>query len=398
MSRPITIVSFGPGLGVPGGITRVVALIGTHLPSNFRSLHIPTFTRFTGDPEVGPSERGSRFGQFLVYLRALLQAVWFRFRRRTIFHVHFADRGSALRKSLLCALLRLMRCRYVIHSHVAGTDLFPRLAPRFLRCAMTWGFTGARKVIVLNRFWSDFYVSHLSIPANSILILPNPADLPEMVPERVEADELSLLFLGRIGVRKGAFDLIRAFARLDHNIRKRLRLTLAGDGDISSAKALASELGVAELIHVAGWVGVEKVASLLRHSDVLLLPSRAEGMSMAIIEGMSWGLAVVATNVGGAGEFLEDGHNCLLVQPGNIDSISNAITRLATSSALRLELGRAARETIQQFAIPRYIDALCALYQEVATPCGHFSESLQRSVEQPPSATAAQHPLDNVQV
>src|SRR5450631_4500088 len=183
MSKPITIVSFGPGMSVPGGITRVIELIGTHLPANFRSVHIPTFTRFVGDPEVGSEERGSRLGQLLVYVRAILRAIRFSFLPRTIFHVHFAGRGSLLRKGLLCGLLRFLRCRYVVHSHVAGTDLFPRWAPRPLRELMIWGMKGAKRVIVLSQFWSDFYVSLFQIPANRILILPNPAEIPDTIPD-----------------------------------------------------------------------------------------------------------------------------------------------------------------------------------------------------------------------
>src|ERR1700761_873090 len=98
MSKPITVVSFGPGSTVAGGITRVIELIVQHLSPNIRAVHVPTFTRYTGAIEAGPSDRGSRLGQLFVYGCAIGQAVRFRFRPRTIFHVHFAGGGSSLRK------------------------------------------------------------------------------------------------------------------------------------------------------------------------------------------------------------------------------------------------------------------------------------------------------------
>ncbi len=395
MSKPITVVSFGPGLSVPGGITRVIELIGTHLSPTIQTRHVPTFTRFTGDPECDSSDRGSYWGQFIVYLLALGQAVRFGFRRRTIFHVHFAGRGSLMRKGLICVLLRLMRCCYIAHSHVAGTDLFPRWVPAFVRRLILWGLSGARRLIVLTRFWSDFYASLLGAPASQIVVLPNPADIPDTVPDRTERGQLQLLFLGRIGERKGAFDLIRAFAELDRAVQNRSRLTLAGDGDVEAARSLAAKLGIGDRISIPGWVGISEVKSLLKSSDVLLLPSRAEGMAMSLIEGMSWGLAVVATNVGGQGEFLEDGHNSLLIEPGDLDSISSAITVLEANPALRLELGRAARKTISQFAIPGYVATLRAIYEELAVPDERSPESRFGSEEQCSSASAA-HPLDNV--
>ena len=82
----------------------------------------------------------------------------------------------------------------------------------------------------------------------------------------------------------------------------------------------------------SGRLTVEK---LLVESDVLLLPSYAEGMAMALIEGMSWGLPVVTTSAGGAGEFLEQGHNCILVTPGDIQGISDAISELARDRTSR---------------------------------------------------------------
>jgi glycosyltransferase involved in cell wall biosynthesis len=258
-----------------------------------------------------------------------------------------------------------------------------------------WGLIGARRVIVLTQFWSDFYASLLGIPASHIVVLPNPADLPVTVPDRTTRGQLHLLFLGRIGERKGAFDLIRAFAALDRAVQNRSRLTLAGDGDLEAARSLAANLGVEGRISIPGWVGPSEVRSLLNASDVLLLPSHAEGMAMALIEGMSWGLAVVATNVGGQGEFLEDGRNSLLIEPGNLHSISNAITVLEANSALRLALGRAARETISRFAIPGYIATLRAIYEELADPAAHSPES-RFGPEKQYSSASASHPLDSV--
>jgi glycosyltransferase involved in cell wall biosynthesis len=395
MSKPITVVSFGPGLSVPGGITRVIELIGTHLASTIQSRHVPTFTRFTGDPECDSSDRGSYWGQVIVYLGAVGQAVRFRFRRRTVFHVHFAGRGSLLRKGLLCVLLRSMGSCYLVHSHVAGTDLYPHWMPVFVRRLVLWGLSGARKVIVLTQFWSDFYASLLGAPANRIVVLPNPADIPDTVPDRTERGQLQLLFLGRVGERKGAFDLIRAFAALDPAVQNRSRLTLAGDGDVEAARSLAAELGVESRISIPGWVGPSEVKSLLTASDVLLLPSYAEGMAMALIEGMSWGLAVVATNVGGQGEFLEDGRNSLLIKPGNLQSISSAITVLDANPALRLQLGRAARETISRFAIPGYIATLRGIYAELVDPAAQSPVSRFGSEKQYSSAPASP-PLDSV--
>jgi glycosyltransferase involved in cell wall biosynthesis len=101
-------------------------------------------------------------------------------------------------------------------------------------------------------------------------------------------------------------------------------------------------------------------------SDVLMLPSYAEGMAMALIEGMSWGLPVVTTGVGGASEFLEQGRNCILVTPGDVPGISDAISELAGNPAFRHHMGCAARETISRFSLDNYIVTLNEVYEELA--------------------------------
>ena len=366
MAKTIKVASVGPALCVKGGISRVIELIGAHVPDHICVRFIATFNRYTGDKGATRAERGSRFGQAFVFLLAFVQTLIRALGRGTIFHVHFSGRGSLLRKGIICVMLRSLRCRYLVHSHAADTNLFSQWLPMGCRRLILWGICGAGRVIVLTRFWHDYYSSILNVPAGRILLLPNPADLPKSIPTRSARRGLRVLFLGRIGVRKGAYDLIRAFAALPEDVGSRCRLTMAGDGDTDEVKTLARELGCANRVAIPGWIGKAEVEKLLVDSDVLVLPSYAEGMAMALVEAMSWGLPVVTTSVGGAGEFLEQGRNCLLVTPGDVSGITDALDNLARDPLYRLQLGLAARDTISCFSIDTYISTLCSVYEELA--------------------------------
>lgn len=366
MAKTINIASVGPSLCVKGGISRVIELISAHLPAHICLRLIATFNRYTGDKGANRSERGSRVVQVMIYLVAVVQTLGLALGRRTVFHVHFAGRGSLLRKGMICVMLRCLRCQYAVHSHAADTNLFSHWMPRPGRQLLLWGIGGAGRVIVLTQFWHDYYSSLLHLPPNRLLLLPNPADLPKSIPDRSRRKQLRVLFLGRIGARKGAFDLIRAFAGLPRELRSFCHLTMAGDGDTEEVRALARELGCLDRVSIPGWVGKAEVERLLVESDVLVLPSYAEGMAMALVEAMSWGLSVVTTSVGGAAEFLEQGANCLLVTPGDVCGITAAISALARDSAFRLQLGHAARETISRFSIDSYVCTLTGVYEELA--------------------------------
>jgi glycosyltransferase involved in cell wall biosynthesis len=366
MAKIIRVASVGPSLCVKGGISRVIELISAHLPAYICLRLIATFTRYTGDKGASRSERGSRPVQVMVYLLAVVQTLSLALGRRTVFHVHFSGRGSLLRKGMICVMLRFFRCQYAVHSHAADTNLFPAWMPHPWRQLLLWGLSGAGRVIVLTQFWHDYYSSLLQLPPNRLLLLPNPADLPNFIPDRSRRKQLRVLFLGRIGVRKGAFDLVRAFAGLPEDLRSFCHLTMAGDGDTEEVRSLASELGCLDRVSIPGWIGKAEVERLLVQSDVLVLPSYAEGMAMALVEAMSWGLPVVTTSVGGAGEFLEQGSNCLLVKPGDVGGITAAISALARDSAYRLQLGRAARQTVSRFSIDTYVFTLTGVYEELA--------------------------------
>lgn len=367
MSKTIRVVSVGPALNVKGGVSSVISTIKGHLPEYIRFRHIATFTRYTGAEETHSSDRGNWLVQAFVFLWAFVQILFLALSRRSVFHVHASSRGSLLRKGLICVMLRTLRCRYAVHSHAAVTDLFHSWFPQPGRRLILWGIGGAGRVITLTQFWYDYYTTSLKLTPSRLLLLPNPADLSNSLPDRMHRQGMKLLFLGRIGERKGAFELIHAFAALPDHIRRSSHLTMAGDGAVGAAQQLCDQLGCSDLVTISDWVEVAKVHQLLAESDIFMLPSHAEGMAMSLLEAMSWGLAVVTTGVGGAGEFLEHRQNCMLVNPGDVQGISNAICELEGSPELRMRLGLAARETVSRFSVDRYITKLCALYEELSS-------------------------------
>jgi glycosyltransferase involved in cell wall biosynthesis len=365
MSNRVTVICVGPSPAVRGGITRVIEQIRGRVADDIRFRVIGTFSQYTARELP---KRGSSVVQAIVFMgaiaRVLAAAI---FPRGKIFHVHVSVRGSMLRKGTLCVILRLLRCRYMVHTHAAEDSLFHEWVPKPVRRALMWGIGGADYVLALTRFWGDYYARTMRLPADKLLHLPNPVNLPALVPSRGDQEGINILFLGRIGKRKGAFEAIQAFAELPAEIRKRSRLTLAGDGENDAARELAAQLGCSSQTLVLDWVDRKEADRLLAEADVFLLPSRGEGMSMALLEAMAWGLAVITTASGGADEFLGPHRNCILVQPGDVQDISSALRKLAEDPHLRLRLGEEARKTATSFSIDNYVAKLTCLYQELAS-------------------------------
>ncbi|MGH8495255.1 MAG: TIGR03088 family PEP-CTERM/XrtA system glycosyltransferase [Gammaproteobacteria bacterium] len=151
--------------------------------------------------------------------------------------------------------------------------------------------------------------------------------------------------VGRLQTVKSQITLGRAFLRLREMLphaRDRLRLVLIGDGPQEAAlRELIAETDIGRFVWMPG--ARPDVAELMRGFDVFVLPSLNEGISNTVLEAMATGLPVVATDVGGNGELVQQGCNGSLVPPADPDALAQAISRYVDDSSLRRGHGIAGR-------------------------------------------------------
>lgn len=365
LNRQIRVLCVGPGLNVKGGPSRVFGKIKDRFPAHIRYIVVPTHTGYVGS---NGAEKSSLIQQLCVYAKSVVRLTWAAVfcSRYTVFHVHFSERGSTLRKGLICIVLRLSGARFTLHEHAAVGAIFHSFVPQWVRRSILWGFAGAKSFIALNAHWTEYFKQHMHCNSNTVLIIPNPSDYPAALPDRSGSQKVEILFLGRIGVRKGAFDVLRAFASLPPAMREQCHFTIAGDGEIDRAKTLAAELDVADSVTIPGWVGPSDVNALLARGQIFVLPSRGEGMSNALLEALGWGLAVITSAAGGTTEFLHPGKDCIMVEPGDMEAICCAMRSLITDPALRAKIGAAGRKTASQFGIESYVEDLTRVYEDLA--------------------------------
>jgi GT2 family glycosyltransferase len=177
------------------------------------------------------------------------------------------------------------------------------------------------------------------------------------VSEQARPGPLRFLLLASIEPRKGQDIFVKALAKLPKEIHRAAQFEIAGrilDPDFWPAiEPIAKQV---ENLTVIGALGHADALAKLRAADVIVSPSRDEAMpTVTILEAMSLGKAIVASNVGGATEAFVDGENAVLVRPEGVDELATAIRRLIENPALVPELGRKARETYEQsFTIERF--------------------------------------------
>jgi glycosyltransferase involved in cell wall biosynthesis len=143
------------------------------------------------------------------------------------------------------------------------------------------------------------------------------------------------------------------------------RYVLVGDGEQRSVfEKQARDLGVRDNFLFLGLRS--DIPDILASCDIALLPSRAEGLSNAVLEYMAAGLPVVASRVGGNAELIQDGVTGILVPSEDSAALSAALLKLLSEPSLARRLGQAGREfTIQNFSFERLVQDVDALYTEL---------------------------------
>ncbi|GAB4433220.1 MAG: glycosyltransferase family 4 protein [Cyanobacteria bacterium J069] len=343
----------GEGLNRKGGIVSVQQLILEQADSTVEIEHIATLID------------GSPLQKIQAFLGALLELSSRLLRQDvSLVHIHVSERGSAFRQAITVLISKIFKKPVALHTHGSEFHEFYTKLPGWMQSSLSWIYRKCDRFIVLSESWKDFYVQALGLQPERVVVLPNAVKIPEQVPQRIGAENNNILFVffGRIGQRKGAFDLVRSLSLLPLECRSRLRLVMAGDGEVAQLRRLVSELQLEEIVSVKDWVSPEQREDLSRRASVFLLPSYNEGLPMALLEAMSWGLAVVTTPVGGIPGLIQHKENGLLVEPGDIYQLADAIKLLVENDKVRADLGHAARESVLPFGSQKYWASLTQVY------------------------------------
>ena len=349
----VRVLQFGPSLKVRGGITSVERLICDYLPPYVSMRHVATM-------EDGSAiAKASMFARSVQELRRALESL-----DPTIVHIHFASRGSTLRKMILAEMVSRAGRPLILHAHGSEFDEFHRKLPAAVRRNVNRSLQRANVFITLSTQWRDFYVQECELSPSQVVVLANPVRVPNEVPARDGRPQVQFIGLGRLGERKGTYDLVNAFVGLPEGLRNKSRLVLAGDGDVEGVRKLAAPAG--DRIEVHSWIDSTERDRLLAQSDVFALPSRAEGVPMALLEAMANGLPSITTPVGGIPDVFRDGVDGMMVKPGDVDQIRAAMIHFITDDAARLVAGRLAREQARQYDVHVYARRLAEIYQRIA--------------------------------
>lgn len=235
-----------------------------------------------------------------------------------------------------------------------------------------WSRRRVARIVVPSQQGRATLTDYYRLPADKIDLIYNGVDLDRFAPQpSILRHELGLadnqpviLTVGRLAANKGQADLIAAAPIILERF-PRAHIILAGDAtDRAPLDAQIAALGLGQHVTLLGHR--TDVANLLHGADLFVMPSLAEGFSLALVEALAAGLAIVATAVGIAPEVIVPGRNGLLVPPADAPALADAVIRvLGLDEAARAAYRSAARAAAARFSCQATAQQTLALYREV---------------------------------
>ena len=338
----------GPARSVNGGISGVI--------NNYYSAGLDEQIDLT---YIGTMEDGSKVHKLLVAAKALLKFVMV-VQKYDIVHVNMASDVSIYRKMPFVQIASLCKKKIIIHQHGGHIDEFyyeicnDRQRKRIQRV-----MDKADKMLVVAPHLKDIFGDITD--ANKITVFPNTIKVPPVYEKDYSGQKI--LFLGRLCKEKGISELLDAVSELREQYPG-LQMYLGGiwvDEDLKEKADRHSEW-----VHQLGWIDSEKKEKYLKECNVFVLPTYFEGMPVSLLEGMAYGCACVATNVGGIPYMVTPQETGVLIPPKDTKALKDALAELLEDVNLQKKCGIAAREKInEEYNLDNSVRELVQIYHNI---------------------------------
>lgn len=251
------------------------------------------------------------------------------YKKYDIFHIHVASYGSTFRKMFYLYKIKQANLPVIVHIHGARFLVFYETLSGTKKKKVNDFLNKADIVVALSVEWKEKFEETFGL--SNCVAVNNGMDHLKYTPgiNDVFRYKEKFIFLGRLGERKGVYDLIDAMEIVvKSNIN--VCLYLAGDGDIKKVRNLIDKKNLTKNIEIVGWVNFDKKLDLLQSVGTMILPSYNEGLPMAILESMAAGKVIISTTVGAIPEVV-DMDNGILIEPGDFRSLADAMIRVTAS-------------------------------------------------------------------
>jgi glycosyltransferase involved in cell wall biosynthesis len=295
-----------------------------------------------------------------LYLRELTKT------KINIAHIHTSYGRSFYRKIFFIYLSHIFKVKIILHIHSSRFEDFFIDSAGFKKKVIEFFLKKVDIIVLLCNKWKKQIENKFALKNVTIIHNPVPLDISslELNKDRSNLDSAKILFLGFLIRSKGIYDIVEIADKLKDSSFAH-KIIICGKGE--EEKDLRRKIKEKNLTNIEflGWVSGQTKNDLLRTSDIFLLPSYKEGMPIAILEAMAFGLPIISTNIAGIPDLVIDNENGYLINTGDISGFVDKIEILIKCPAKRKSFGKRSRLISENFRIDKISESWRDLYQSV---------------------------------
>ena len=283
---------------------------------------------------------------------------------QTIAHIHTCSGFTFFLDIVLVCLARFCAIPVVLHIHGGKFNQFLDGLNSLLLCIVRWICRRCEFIIVLSESWKTELRTRLG--RQRFVVVANGVPVNTSISRKFQDGHIvNVLFLGSLTENKGILDLLAVMSDVDGAV-----LHIVGGeeqpGMVETVTRLMKEPKLKGKVEYHGIQSGRDKQQFLQNADIFVLPSYAEGLPIALLEAMAYGIPVIVSNVGGIPSVVTDEQEGYLITAGNQKELSTALIKLIDHPELRKQLGEAAKKRCQsQFSIDVTVDKLLNLYSEI---------------------------------
>ncbi len=283
-----------------------------------------------------------------------------------VIHAHFAVPAGAA----AFALSRLDGVPYVLTVHLGDVPgAVPEKTDRWFKWIQPFTppiWQGATRVVAVSEFTRHMARQHYNVPMQ---VIPNGVELSAL-PAHIsgEGGAPRVVFAGRFMEQKNPAHLVQALTQLQE---LSWECAMLGDGPLlEDVRKTVRGAGLDERIRLPGWVTPEQVLNEFAHSDLLVLPSRSEGLSVVGVQALGMGLAMVLSDAGGNLELVRPGENGFLFPVGNVQALTSQLKCLLENPSMLQSAQIKSSEMAKQYDLPSIISDYEKLFSNLTSGAG----------------------------
>lgn len=363
-------VKLGKEICIPRKISKHVLTIGPNYKNHRGGIGavIEIYSKYFEQFQFLPTQtEGNGLKKMLFLIRFLFKYCFKLLLKREIriVHIHGGSNVSFYRKFLCFFIAKyIFRKKVVYHIHGGEFHLFFDKSNIASRKLIRFFIEETDLIICLSKKWEKFFTANFK--PKSIYILPNIIDFPSRDLSISKTSKIiTFLFLGLVCSNKGIFDLLKVISDDLEFYKGKARLIIGGNGDVPKLLEVIKKYNLNEVVSYLGWIKNEEKIRCLQKADIYILPSYNEGLPISILEAMSYGKPIISTDVGGIPEIVIPGRNGILVEPGNLKQLKEAVNCCINNFDTLQEFGKESKLIVEKYFPNSVIKKLMAIYRTI---------------------------------